>query len=408
MEFNTFLATLAVPDAPAAATPTTLAAVFAQVPDPRKRRGQRYPLPVILALLVLGKLAGETTPSGIAHWARLRADDLAATLGLPQRHLPCANTYINVCARLDVADLNRRLAQVCAPPLLPLPTPPAARPTPVRSPAPRARRHLALDGKTLRGTRRSGAITQPAVHLLSLYDVTHRGTLAQQEVATKDHEIPGATSLIAGRDLAGCVLTADALHTQRNWCRTVRAQGGDYVLIAKKNQRGLRTDIALLFEGVWPTWLEQRRARTVEKGHGRLEVRQLRASTELNEYLAQAWVDVAQVFEVEREVMRNGKPTHEVVYGLTSLPAEVTAPDHLLRLVRAHWQLENRVHWRRDVTLGEDGCQVKQAQAAQVLAALNNVVLTLMDRLGVSNMAAQMREFAARPLDALALLTDAP
>jgi predicted transposase YbfD/YdcC len=400
MECNTFLATLAVPATPAAASPAALMTVFAQVPDPRNRRGRRYPLPVLLALLILGKLAGETTPSGIAHWARLRASDLATALGLPRPRLPCANTYTIVCAHLDVADLNRRLAEACAPPLPPMPAPPTTPSTPTR-----AGRHLALDGKTLRGTRRSGAVTQPAVHLLSLYDVTHRGTLAQQEVATKDHEIPGATVLLADRDLRGCVLTADALHTQRTWCRTVRAQGGDYVLIAKQNQRGLRTDIALLFEGAWPRWLEQRQAQTVNKGHGRLEVRQVRASTELNAYLAASWVDVAQVFTIEREVVRGGKATHEVVYGLTSLPAAVSPPEHLLGLVRAHWQLENRVHWRRDVTLGEDGCQVKQPQAAQVLAALNNVVLTLMDRLGVPNMAAQMREFAARPLAALALLT---
>lgn len=79
-------------------------------------------------------------------------------------------------------------------------------------------------------------------------------------------------------------------------------------------------------------------------------------------------------------------------------------PERVLTLVRRHWHLENRVHWRRDVTLGEDGCQVKQGKAAQVLASLNNGVLMLMDRLGVENVAAQMREFAAQPLAAVALL----
>jgi predicted transposase YbfD/YdcC len=268
----------------------------------------------------------------------------------------------------------------------------------------RAQRHLALDGKTLRGTRRTGQVVQPAVHLLSLYDVTHQGMLAQVEVATKDHEIPGATTLIAKRDLRGCVVTADALHTQRQWCRSVRAQGGDYVLIVKKNQRGLLQDLALLFEGAWPAWLEQRSVTTLNKGHGRIEVRQLRASTELNEYLAAQWQDVAQVFQIEREVVRQGHATHEVVYGLTSIPPEAGAPERVLGLVRAHWHLENRVHWRRDVTLGEDACQVKHGQAAQVLATLNNVVLMLMDHLGVENVVAQMREFAARPMAALALL----
>ncbi len=125
-------------------------------------------------------------------------------------------------------------------------------------------------------------------------------------------------------------------------------------------------------------------------------------------HIKRQWADVGQVFQIEREIVRQGKPTHEVVYGITSIPPEVGGPDRVLSLVRAHWHLENRVHWRRDVTLGEDACQVKQGQAAQVLAALNNVVLTLMDQLGVANVAAQMRAFAANPLAALTLVLGAP
>ena len=403
MEFSTFLTALTLPDALRSIDPASLFALLAQLADPRKPRGCRYPLAAVLAVIILAKLAGETTVSGIAHWGRLRAAMLCPLLHVTYGRLPCANTYTLLCSKLDVVELNRRLADFFVPPLPPLPDPPA--PPPVLPPPPsRAQRHLALDGKTLRGTRRTGTTIQPAVHLLSLYDVTHQGTLAQHEVATKDHEIPGATALIAGCDLRGCVVTADALHTQRKWCQTVRAQGGDYVLIAKKNQRGLREDLAILFEGEWPVWLEQRAARTVDKAHGRLEVRRLRASPELNEFLAAQWADVAQVFEIEREIVRAGKVTREVVYGITSLPGEVAEPAQVLTYVRRHWHLENRVHWRRDVTLGEDSCQVKQGTAAQVLAALNNGVLMLMDRLGVANVAEQMREFAAHPLAAVALL----
>jgi predicted transposase YbfD/YdcC len=407
MEFSTFLADLALPDAPLSVDPASLFALLAQLPDPRKRRGRRYSLAAVLAVIILAKLAGETSVSGIAHWGRLRAAWLCPLLQVARPNLPCANTYTVLCAKVDLADLNQRLAQFFVPPLPALPDAPRVTAAPDSSVTPRAHRHLALDGKTLRGTRRSGNVVQPAVHLLSLYDVTHQGTLAQEEVATKEHEIPGATKLIAGRDLRGCVVTADALHTQRNGCRTVCGQGGDYVLIAKQNQRGLREDLALLFGGEWPAWLEQRTATTVDKGHGRLEVRQLRTSTELNEYLAASWADVAQVFAIERDVVRNGKPTQEVVYGITSIPAEEAGPSEVLTFVRRHGELENRVHWRRDVTLGEDGCQVKQGKAAQVLAALNNGVLMLMDHLGVENVAAQMREFAAQPLAAVALLLGA-
>ena len=407
MEFSTFLADLALPDAPLSVDPASLFALLAQLPDPRKRRGRRYSLAAVLAVIILAKLAGETSVSGIAHWGRLRAAWLCPLLQVARPNLPCANTYTVLCAKVDLADLNQRLAQFFVPPLPALPDAPLVPAVPASTIAPRAQRHVALDGKTLRGTRRSGNVVQPAVHLLSLYDVTHQGILAQEEVATKEHEIPGATKLIAGRDLHGCVVTADALHIQRNWWRTVCTQGGDYVLIAKQNQRGLREDLARLFGGAWPAWLEQRTATPVDNGHGRLEVRQVRASTELNEYLAASWADVAQVFAIERDVVRNGKPTQEVVYGITSIPAEEASPAEVLTFVRRHWEVENRVHWRRDVTLGEDGCQVKQGTAAQVLAALNNGVLMLMDHLGVENVAAQMREFAAQPLAAVALLLGA-
>jgi predicted transposase YbfD/YdcC len=404
MEFNTFLNSLTLPEPSLPVDPASLFALLTQLPDPRKRRGRRYSLAAVLTVIILAKLAGETSLSGIAQWGRLRATWLCPLLQLTRFTLPCANTYTLLCAKVDLADLNHRLAHFFVPPLPTLSAPHEAGALPVPLLPSRAQRPLALDGKTLRGSRRSGAVVQPAVHLLSLYDVTHQGTLAQVEVATKDHEIPGATALIAGYDLRGCVVTADALHTQRNWCRTVRAQGGDYVLIAKKNQRGLREDVALLFGGVWPAWLEQRSVRTFDKGHGRLEVRQLRASTELNEYLAERWEDVAQVFEVERDIVRNGKATHEVVHGITSLPTDVATPGRVLEVVRRHWHRENRVHWRRDVTLGEDGCQVKESKAAQTLATLNNGVLMLMDHLGVENVKAQMREFAAQPLTAVALL----
>ena len=172
----------------------------------------------------------------------------------------------------------------------------------------------------------------------------------------------------------------------------------------KKNQRGLLAELGLLFAGDWPQWLAKRSTTTTNKGHGRRETRTVHTSPEMNEYLAAQWADVAQVFQIEREIVRNGTTTHEVVYGITSVPGEVATAEAVLGLVRAHWHLENRVHWRRDVTLGEDGCQVKQSKAAQVLASLNNGVLMLMDHLGVTNVKAQMREFAAQPLAAVALL----
>lgn len=147
-----------------------------------------------------------------------------------------------------------------------------------------------------------------------------------------------------------------------------------------------------------------RTARTVDKGHGRLEIREVVASTELTEFLADKWTGVAQVFQLVRTVTKKGQTSQEVVYGLTALsPGQAGAQD-LLALVRDHWSIENRLHYRRDVTLREDDCQVRKGEAPRVLAVLNSFLLALLDFLGVSNVPSQMRLFEAHPLHAVRLL----
>ena len=114
------------------------------------------------------------------------------------------------------------------------------------------------------------------------------------------------------------------------------------------------------------------------------------------------------VFQISRRITQQGHTRHETVYGLTSLPPTVAPAARLLHLVRQHWQIENAIHWRRDVTLGEDACQVRAPTAALVLAILNTALLALLDQRGVSNVRAQMRQFMACPAKALKLLLTTP
>ncbi len=127
------------------------------------------------------------------------------------------------------------------------------------------------------------------------------------------------------------------------------------------------------------------------------------ASTELNDFLAGAWPGVGQVFFLRRRFHHPLKCTQQIVYGFTSLTPEQAGPDRLLELVRAHWAIENKLHYRRDVTLREDACQVRKGQAPRTLAILNSVLLAVFDWLEVANVASQMRLFAARPFLALRL-----
>ena len=137
---------------------------------------------------------------------------------------------------------------------------------------------------------------------------------------------------------------------------------------------------------------------------GRLTIRFLHTSCELTDYLAPTWPAAAQVFQLQRVVHQRNHATTETVYGLTTLTPAVTPPAQLLHHIRRYWEIENRLHWRRKVTLGEDPCTVRRGHTLQVLAALNNAILALADRLQIVNLAAQRRIFAARPDEALRLL----
>jgi predicted transposase YbfD/YdcC len=204
------------------------------------------------------------------------------------------------------------------------------------------------------------------------------------------------------------VVTLDALFTYRHLAQLILDQEGDYPLLVKENQPGLRADIATLFaepEAVADTFAH---AQTTELAHGRIEVRHLTSSGALVGYLD--WPGLAQVFRLRRQVTdkRRGRRRTETVYGLTSLPAERAGPARLLQLTRQHWMIENGVHYVRDVTFGEDASQVRCGAIPQVLALLRTTAIGLLRTTGDTAIAAACRRFAAQPWAALALLGVAP
>lgn len=148
---------------------------------------------------------------------------------------------------------------------------------------------------------------------------------------------------------------------------------------------------------------EQQTATTLDKGHGRLERRTLTTTTALNHYLRD-WPGVAQVARVERERRTATGTTVDVAYYLTSLDRTRADAARLLALIRAHWAIENRLHYVRDVTLGEDACRVQGGSAPQVLAAVRNVVVCLLEQVDAPSKAAATRRFSAFPEEAVALL----
>jgi hypothetical protein len=175
-------------------------------------------------------------------------------------------------------------------------------------------------------------------------------------------------------------------------------------MVAKGNQPDLERVLAAIFTpGRWNT-LPTESVQEVDKGHGRLEIRTIQTSEAICGW--DDWADVAQGFCLEREVLflKSGRRRKERVYGISSLSAEQAGPADLLALNRGHWGIENRSHYVRDVTFGEDHSQVRVGSLPQVMAAFRNIAIGLMRLAGATNLAAMGRRHAAHPHEAVAMV----
>jgi predicted transposase YbfD/YdcC len=369
---------------------------FETLTDKRKARGKRYRLALILLLFVLAKLCGQDRPYGIAQWLEGRATSLITMLGLCCRRLPSHNTLRRALHRaLNLRQLQKVVRRFLC-----------------QRSSSGCSVLVAMDGKTLRGSYipEQGR----AVQLLAAYVPQEGVVLMQVAVAQGENELSAAPRLLRCLDLRGKVLVADALFTQREVSIQIVEAGGDYIWLAKDNQRHVQEAIAQLFVpptrspgwGIPPDDFET--ATTQGKGHGRLEERALTSSELLNDYLD--WPHLAQVFKLERRCtqLQEGTEHTEVVYGLTSLKRQKASAARLLSLVRDYWGIENGLFYRRDTTLHEDAMRMTHATFAQAMAILNNLAIGLILQQGWRYLPQARRHYDANPQAALTLLLHPP
>ncbi len=381
----------------------SLYAVCKQIEDKRAARGKQYDLAGLLMVLLLAKLAGMKSLLGASDWVRDQAEPLRERLQLSWKQMPCANTYTYALVRLDSQQINERFREWlvrqhaqrrCA-----------GEPSRLAAQSEQRAVHLAIDGKVLQGTgKQVYGGENPQKHVLHVYEVQTGIVLHQCPIEQKQNEVSALKPLLTEGLCKGRILTADAAQSYHEFGRVVKRAGGDVILIIKANTPETRTDLELFFEDPEAdrrTWLSYEQ---VEKGHGRLEKRQLLTTPDLNEYLDREWGEIGQVFRLQRERTTSQKHSVEVVYGLTTLSRDQCPIQRLFQLIRQHWSVENRLHGRRDVTLGEDRCGVRTPPVAHMLAVLNSLLLSLMDFHQVTNVARQLRRFSSHPEEAIAWL----
>ncbi|MDQ3525949.1 MAG: ISAs1 family transposase [Chloroflexota bacterium] len=336
---------------------------FTDLPDPRIERAKRHDLLAVVTIALCAVICGADSWVEVERFGRAKRAWLETFLPMPNG-IPSHDTFGWVFAALDPAAFARSFlgwaqALVTA-------TDGAV---------------VAIDSKTLRRSH-DRTHDREALHLVSAWSTANGVVLGQVATDDRSNEITAISALLDALALEGTVVTIDAMGCQTAFARQIVAGGGDDVLALKDNQPTLRELVAHHF-AVTATLPDpgQTRRRTVGKDHGRIEIRTCQAT---NNPRVLAWLDPERRWPGRRSIAAvtgerriGDQTTIQTRYYLTSLPAD---PRQIGEAVRAHWGIENGLHWVLDMAFREDESRVRTGHAAQNLAVLRRLALTLLRR----------------------------
>ncbi|WBB82126.1 ISAs1 family transposase [Micromonospora sp. WMMD882] len=360
-----------------------LPGALAGLPDPRARRGVRHRLTVVVTAAVCAVVAGYRSYTAIAEWVADVPASTALALGMTPDRRPSEAMIRRLLQAVDPQLLTTAIGAWLA-----------GRTTTAAPTNPQA---IAVDGKALRGSRTTDT---PARHVMTACDQATGVVLACVDVDDKTNEITRFAPLLDQiSDLRDAVITADALHCQREHVTYLAQRGAHWILTVKGNQPHLHVQLTGL-----PWRAVPDAARDTDRGHGRREIRTLKILT------ISTGIDfphAAQAIQIRRRRHRLDQPkrfTTETVYAITDLHVHHARPAQLAAWIRGHWSIENKVHWVRDVTYDEDRSQIRTGTGPEVMAALRNAAISALRLTGVTNIAAANRHHARDSTRPLALL----
>lgn len=341
-----------------------LSSYFNEIKDPRVNRTKKHLLKDILVIAILAVIAGAEGWEDIENYGYAKEQWLSEFLELPHG-IPSDDTFRRVFERINPIALSEcltRWVQQLIPSL--------------------EQKIVPIDGKCLRGSydREQGI---KALHLVTAWVAEQNLTLGQIKVEDHSNEITAIPALLELIDIQGAVITIDAMGTQTEIVRLIRAQKADYVLALKTNHPTLHQEVKNWFDKARTSNFEGLTVshdRRIEKGHHRTEKRLVWA-VPLSEfgglYKQGQWSGLQTIVMVERTRHLWNKVTHEVQFYLSSLPADA---QNLGNAIRTHWGIENQVHWTLDVTFNEDHCRIRSGNSPRNLALLRRMALNALNQ----------------------------
>ena len=342
-------------------SPAKLAQAFSSVPDPRVERTRIHKLVDILVIALLAVINGADGWEDMAEFADVREVWLSGFLNLPGG-LPCADTFRRVFEAMDMREFGRCLAKLTSDLTAGLHNGAV----------------VAIDGKTMRRSfdRRSG---KSPLHMVTAW-VAERGiSLGQIATEEKSNEITAIPALLETIDVRGATVTIDAMGCQKKIAAAIVAAGADYALALKDNHPLLRAEVESLFAEQNVGGRKKRKADVCQvesAGHGRREHRRVTISTRASELTDVGdWANLQSVVMVERERTVGEKTSVEKAYYLSSLVVDAATME---RRIRAHWSIENSLHWILDVVFHEDTLRIRSRGGASNLAAIRKLALSLL------------------------------
>ena len=329
------------------------------IPDPRIERTRRHELQSILAVALCATIAGADNWVEMAEFGEQHQDWFARFVPLPCG-MASHDTFARVFRMLDAEQLERACQQWLA------------------QVAGQVQGTVAIDGKSVRGSRKGDV--PKALHLVSAWAADMGLLLGQRKVDGKSNEITAIPQLLRLLHLKGCIVTIDAIGCQKAIADQLHTHGADYVLSLKGNQRHMHAVVQKHFEAVDRAKPQDSTYVESFKGHGREELRSYRVSPvpEALQRAAAHWPGLSCVVQVVRQRQQTGKPaSEEVSYYLSSLPAHTDA--HVLaHSIRAHWSVENQLHWSLDVGMREDAAQSYKDQGPHNQSLLRRMALQML------------------------------